>query len=141
MCTCRRLHHFRSCHLRYAYQFVCITQATVLVLLEPRYERTGFFAYAKTKSYREADQRFCFRYMDSTIPLLPKSEISSLLPSPMAVQPGLCWTSRKHLRTKVTPVYIATHFVIIEDWAILETTKMSNFQSAPYIKFWVHFYC
>ena len=26
----------------------------------------------------EADQRLCFRYMDSTIPLLPKSEISSL---------------------------------------------------------------
>ena len=27
---------------------------------------------------READQRFCFRNKDSTIPLLPKSEISSL---------------------------------------------------------------
>ena len=27
---------------------------------------------------READQRLCFRYMDSTIPLLAKSEISSL---------------------------------------------------------------
>ena len=27
---------------------------------------------------READQRLCFRFMDSTIPLLPKSEISSL---------------------------------------------------------------
>ena len=27
---------------------------------------------------READQRLCFRYSDSTIPLLPKSEISSL---------------------------------------------------------------
>ena len=26
---------------------------------------------------READQRLCFRYMDSTIPLLPKSRISS----------------------------------------------------------------
>ena len=25
-----------------------------------------------------ADQRLCFRYTDSTIPLLPKSEISSL---------------------------------------------------------------
>ena len=24
---------------------------------------------------READQRLCFRYIDSTIPLLPKSEI------------------------------------------------------------------
>ena len=27
---------------------------------------------------READQRLCFRYTDSTIPLLYKSEISSL---------------------------------------------------------------
>ena len=27
---------------------------------------------------READQRLCFRYTDKTIPLLPKSEISSL---------------------------------------------------------------
>ena len=27
---------------------------------------------------READQRLCFRYKDSTIPLLPESKISSL---------------------------------------------------------------
>ena len=27
---------------------------------------------------READQRLCFRYIDSTIPILSKSEISSL---------------------------------------------------------------
>ena len=41
---------------------------------------------------READQRLCFRYADSTIPLLPKSEISSLCPSSVAVQPCLCRT-------------------------------------------------
>ena len=41
---------------------------------------------------READQRLCFRYIDSTIPLLSKSEISSLHPSFVAVQPGLCGT-------------------------------------------------
>ena len=41
---------------------------------------------------READQRLCFRYIDSIIPLLSKSEISSLLPSSVAVQPGLCLT-------------------------------------------------
>ena len=35
---------------------------------------------------READQRLCFRYTDITIPLLPKSEISSLLPSHVAVR-------------------------------------------------------
>ena len=42
--------------------------------------------------YREADQRLCFRYTDSTMPLLPKSKISSLKPSSVAVQPGLCRT-------------------------------------------------
>ena len=41
---------------------------------------------------READQRLCVRYTDSTIPLLPESEISSLQPSSVAVQPGLCKT-------------------------------------------------
>ena len=39
---------------------------------------------------READQRLCFCYKDSTIPLLSKSEISSIYPSSVAVQPGLC---------------------------------------------------
>ena len=40
------------------------------------------------RGHREADQRLCFRYMYSTIPLLSKSEISSLQPSSVAVQPG-----------------------------------------------------
>ena len=39
---------------------------------------------------READQRLCFHYIDSTIPFLSKSEISSLYPFSVAVQPGLC---------------------------------------------------
>ena len=41
---------------------------------------------------READLCLCFRYTDRTIPLLPKSEISSFLPSSVVVQPGLCRT-------------------------------------------------
>ena len=40
---------------------------------------------------READQRLRFRYTDSTIPLLPKSKISSFLPSSVAVQPLFVW--------------------------------------------------
>ena len=40
----------------------------------------------------EADQRLCFHYMDSTIPLLSKSKISHLQPSSVTVQPGLCQT-------------------------------------------------
>ena len=41
---------------------------------------------------READQRLCFRYTDSTIPLLLKSEISGFYPSSVTVQAGLCRT-------------------------------------------------
>ena len=41
---------------------------------------------------READQRLCFRYSDSTIPLLPKSEILSFKLFSVLVQAGLCWT-------------------------------------------------
>ena len=40
----------------------------------------------------EADQRLCFLYTDSTIPLLSKSKISSLQPSSVTVQPDLCRT-------------------------------------------------
>ena len=41
--------------------------------------------------HHAADQHFSFPYIDSTISLLPKSEISSLWPS-MVVQPDLCRT-------------------------------------------------
>ena len=40
---------------------------------------------------RTTDQRLRFRYMDSAIPLLPKSEISSLLLSSVTAQPSLRW--------------------------------------------------
>ena len=40
----------------------------------------------------EADQGLCFRYIDSTIPLVPKYKISNLQPSCVVVQPGLCGT-------------------------------------------------
>ena len=48
---------------------------------------------------RKADQRLCFRYIDSTIPLLSKSEISSLYPSSVAVQPSLCRTMSETPKT------------------------------------------
>ena len=44
------------------------------------------------RSNCEADQCLCFHYTDCTIPLLSKFKISSLLPSSMTVQPGLCRT-------------------------------------------------
>ena len=39
---------------------------------------------------READQRLCFRYSDSAIPLLLKSEVSSFYLFSVLVQAGLC---------------------------------------------------
>ena len=50
---------------------------------EPRREKTGFLHMqnkdaGQLRGNREADQRLCFRYRDSTIPLLPIFEISSL---------------------------------------------------------------
>ena len=41
------------------------------------------------RSNCEADQRLCFRYSDSTMSLLLKSEISSFKPSSVLVQLGL----------------------------------------------------
>ena len=58
---------------------------------------------------READQRLCFRYLDSMIPLLSKSEISSLWPSSIAVQPGLCRTRSKTPKTGFS--YDAAHIM------------------------------
>ena len=62
------------------------------------------------RSNREADQRLCFRYIDSTTPLLSKSEISNLLPFSGAVQPGLCWTRSETPKTGflTTDSYIIT---------------------------------
>ena len=44
------------------------------------------------RSNCEADQRLCFHYLNSTIPLLLKSEISSFYLFPVLVQVGLCRT-------------------------------------------------
>ena len=46
---------------------------------KPRREKTGFNKYAdQLRCNREADLPICFRNTESAIPLLSKSEISSL---------------------------------------------------------------
>ena len=45
-------------------------------IIEPRHAKSK--AQISFAVYREVDQRLCFRYIDSTIQLLPKSEISSI---------------------------------------------------------------
>ena len=44
------------------------------------------------RSNCEADQRLCFRYSDSIIPLLFIGKISSLWPASVTVQADLCGT-------------------------------------------------
>ena len=70
--------------------------------------RKPFFCICENKDTDQlhsncaADQRLCFRYTGSTIPLLPKSEISSLWPSSVAVQPDLCGTWSETPKTGFT---------------------------------------
>ena len=58
---------------------------------------------------RKADQRLCFRYMDSTISLLSKSEISSLKPSCLVVQTGLCGPWLETMKTG----FLTTRLILI----------------------------
>ena len=80
---------------------------------------------------READQRLCFRYTDSTISLLLKSEISSFWPASVTVQADLCrtWSEPKLLVFLRTGSYfiavlqfqpINVHFVnyFIPQWKV-----------------------
>ena len=73
------------------------TQQRGYQTFEPLHEKTNILHMRnkdadQLRGNREADQRLCFRYTDSTISLLPKCEISSLQPSSVVMQPGLCGT-------------------------------------------------
>ena len=57
----------------------------IVHVIEPCREKTVFFFYIcenkgadQLRGNREGNQRLCFRYTDSIIPLLSKSEVSSL---------------------------------------------------------------
>ena len=63
---------------------------------------------------READQRLCFRYTNSTIPLLPKSGISILQPSSVVVQPGLCQTWSETPKTGFLTTRLICEDVLVE---------------------------
>ena len=72
---------------------------------------------------READQRHCFRYSDSTIPLLLKSEISSFMLFSVLVQVGLCRTcSETTLLVFPRGGSIMLHF---EYWTLFPIITMS----------------
>ena len=82
-------------------------------------------------SNREADQRLCFRYTDSTIPLLLKYKISSLYPSSVLVQLGLCRTCSETPKT----VFLASRLIsyIFNNLSILleKASSQQNLHSIP----------
>ena len=62
------------------------------------------------RSNCEADQRLCFRYTDSTLSLLIKSEISSFYAASGTVHVGLCQTWSETPKTG----YLASRLINIE---------------------------
>ena len=61
------------------------------IIIEPCHEKTGLLPIYENKGgdiCAVTDQSLCFRYTDSTIPLLPRSETSSFYPCPVAVKAG-----------------------------------------------------
>ena len=76
---------------------------------------------------READQRLCFRYIDSTIPLLSKYEILSLNPSSVTVQPGLCrtWSETQKtgfltMRPKCNRIHVTVSSALLKKTVIIK---------------------
>ena len=82
----------------------CYLELEILIEMSP-VMRKPVFCICENKDAdqlrgnREADQRLCFRYTDSTIPLQPESEISNLKSFSVAVQPGLCRTLSETSKT------------------------------------------
>ena len=89
-----RLKQHETCHEETCYLHICENKGT-----------------DQLRGIPAADQHLCFRFVDSTIPLLPKFEISSLYPSSVAVQPGLCQTWSESARTcfLVTRLILTMH--------------------------------
>ena len=78
--------------------FVLLEQKLYLIhnyynMSEPRHETTCENKDTdQLRSNCKADQRLCFRYTDNTIPLLPKSAISSFQRPSVGAQASLCQT-------------------------------------------------
>ena len=87
------------------------------------HEKTCFFAYGKKEGTDQlssnctADQRFCFRCIDSTAPLISKSEISSLQLSSVVLQQGLCQTWSETTKTG----FVVTRLILTLRTAALVT--------------------
>ena len=83
MCNIQEIQYTEAEYIALRYTNDKCANQTALVQWAALWENR-LFTYAKKKDAdqfcgnREADQRLCFRYLDSTIPLLSKSKISSL---------------------------------------------------------------
>ena len=74
-----------------------------------------------------ADQRLCFRFMYCAIPLLSKSKISSLWPSSVTAQPGLCrtWSETPKTGFLTTRLILSTHKKV-GDSTEIDTSNIEN---------------
>ena len=72
--------------------FLMVRLNLSLVMRKPAFCRCENKDADQLRGNHEADQRLCFRYIDRTIPPLPKYEISSFQLSSATVHPGLCMT-------------------------------------------------
>ena len=68
----------------------------------------------KLYSNHAVDQHLCFHFVDSKLILLSKSGISSLWPSSVALQPGLCWTWLETLKTCFLATRVNFHTLMID---------------------------
>ena len=71
-----------------------------------------------------ADQNLCIHYIDSTTPLLPKSEISSLKSSSVALQPCFCRSWLENLKTGflvmwLTLIYLACSNLSTDNYTLI----------------------
>ena len=65
------------------------------------------------RGYREADQRLCFRYTDSTVSLLPKKRNFKPLAICVVAQPGLCGTWSETPKTGFLRTRLICDFLIL----------------------------
>ena len=97
-------------------------------------KKTFFFCICENKDAdqlrdnREADQRLCLRHTDSTIPLLPTSEISSLKPPSVVVQPGLCRTRSETPKTG----FLTTRLICVQGPTLIRRCGASRSAQATH---------
>ena len=75
----------------------------------------------KGADQNRAADGLCFRYMDSTIPLLPKSTILSLQTFSVVVQPGLFWTWSETPKTGFLMTWLILCYQVLKDASVLES--------------------